>query len=83
MNSHSPYDDDAGLARRVVAPIRHFLDGGAHWSVYEISTEHILAARAARCLVFAKPEVIRVVWQYPPEWVSLPVQELLELSWQR
>jgi hypothetical protein len=40
-------------------------------------------ARGLRCLVFASPEVIRRVWDYPPDWRTLPDSALLALSWRR
>ena len=40
-------------------------------------------AHGARCLVFASPEVVRRVWDYPPDWRTVPDDALFALSWHR
>ncbi|GJG85974.1 hypothetical protein tb265_11550 [Gemmatimonadetes bacterium T265] len=38
-------------------------------------------ARGPRCLVFASPEAVRRVWDYPPDWRALPDDACYALSW--
>lgn len=79
-----PPQDDASLLKIPSAHVVRFstADGG-EWTVREVSADGIPAARGPRCLIFAKPGVLRVVWDYPAAWATLNPEELLALSWHR
>jgi hypothetical protein len=66
---------------------RTFAVAGVTWTVTERDGVGVPGnadgARGRRCLVFASPEVIRRVWDYPPDWRTLPDAALLALSWRR
>lgn len=46
------------------------------WTVREIDASHVPGARAARCLIFESPGLIRRLWSYPPDWRTLPDADL-------
>jgi hypothetical protein len=67
-------------------------DGGAvvfvdallvRWHVTERDARGDPGARAPRCLVFASPESIRRVWNFPAGWRDLDSAALAALSWGR
>ena len=62
----------------------HFLDNEAVlWTVTERDTHDLPGNRGARCLIFASPEAIRRVWEYPAAWRDLQTPGLIALSWSR
>ena len=57
---------------------------GTLWSVLERDVGPELPWRPAdHCLVFSCIATVRRVWNYPPDWRELPVEELMRLSWNR
>ena len=64
---------------------RTFAVGGVTWTVTERDGAGVPGngdgARGRRCLVFASPEAVRRVWDYPPDWRALPDAALFALSW--
>jgi len=64
---------------------RSFAVGGVAWTVTERDGAGVPGnadgARGRRCLVFASPEAVRRVWDYPPDWRALPDAALFALSW--
>jgi hypothetical protein len=54
-----------------------------HWTVVELDAGMVPGSRGARCLVFARQECIRRVWDFPGDWRTLDAAGLLELSWHR
>lgn len=65
------------LARRTVIDT----DTATAWVVTELDARGIPGARAAACLLFDGPAVVRRVWAYPPDWERLPDAALVALSW--
>ena len=53
------------------------------WTVVEIDGATVPGAHGARCLIFARPECIRRVWDYPSDWRALDADALMRLSWHR
>ncbi len=43
----------------------------AQWRVYEVSTESVPGAVAARCLIFDSEATVRRCWVYPDDWYTL------------
>ena len=50
------------------------------WTIRELDTRALNGARAARCLVFENHAMVRRVWNFPPDWASLPAEALLRLA---
>ena len=53
------------------------------WTVVELDAGMVPGSRGARCLIFARQECIRRVWDFPSDWRTLDAAGLLELSWHR
>jgi hypothetical protein len=69
---------------RVVGAIIDIVDvDGERWSVSERDCRDVPGARGARCLVFMSEYGFRRVWEFPPNWRTLSVAELMKLSWRR
>ena len=45
--------------------------GDDQWLIAEIDARHVPGGRADRCLVCQNEQVVRRLWEYPPEWYSL------------
>jgi hypothetical protein len=58
-------------------------DACLHWSVLEMDTRLVPGAHGAHCLVFARRDCIRRVWDYPVNWRTLDAVGLAALSWCR
>jgi hypothetical protein len=67
-----------GAWRRVVDA-----EAGAAWRVAELDTRGVPGARGPACLLFDGDRAVRRVWDYPPDWATLPDAALLALSWGR
>ena len=60
------------------------IDGSwQQWSVVEIDGAVVPGSHGARCLIFARPDCVRRVWDYPSDWRALDDEALLQLSWHR
>lgn len=69
---------------RAVAPARSFIMGdGTLWTVSEYAAGSAVAKDGGACLVFASPDVTRIVRCFPPDWRYLDADELFALSWNR
>ena len=53
------------------------------WTVQEIDCTETPGACKPRCLVFDAETMFRRVYDYPPEWATLPDAALVVLSWRR
>ena len=53
------------------------------WTVVEIDGTRVPGSHGRRCLIFARPECIRRVWDYPSDWRALDNDALMRLSWHR
>jgi hypothetical protein len=53
------------------------------WEVVEVDAAAVPGARGPRCLLFSRPDCIRRVWHYPPDWRTLGAVGLAALSWGR
>ena len=53
---------------------------GARWTVRERDASQQPGARSDHYLCFDSSESRRRVWQYPPDWRSLPDDQLLDLG---
>jgi hypothetical protein len=58
-------------------------DDGTHWRVTEHDGRAVPGSRGSRYLMFAGPEAIRRVWDFPPGWRDFLPPSLVELSWRR
>jgi hypothetical protein len=58
-------------------------DGWFEWVVFEADAAAVPGAHGARCLVFAREDCIRRVWDYPADWRTLDAEALAALSWHR
>jgi hypothetical protein len=63
------------------SPIRVINTEDAEWRVYEQVATYDRRRRPD--LVFESEGVIRRVRNYPPNWVDLTDEELLDVSWER
>jgi len=63
--------------------IRYFDGDSVEWSVVEVEAKGVPGARGPRCLLFARPDCIRRVWEYPATWRLLDAASLAKLSWHR
>ena len=50
---------------------RRVSSGDDHWIIAEVDARHVPGGRADRCLVCQNEQVVRRLWDYPPEWYSL------------
>jgi hypothetical protein len=77
-------DGDAARAQGPATPSRTFHDIlGRVWEVREEHAPSIPNPPAAHCLVFDCGIITRRVWEYPPDWRSLPDPELERVSRRR
>jgi hypothetical protein len=53
--------------------------GDDTWLVREMNSEHVPGARAAHCLICESNSVVRRLWTYPDDWLTLSDDELLSL----
>ena len=53
------------------------------WTVTEHDASDVPGKRGARCLIFASPDAVRRVWEYPAGWRDLLTPSLIALSWSR
>jgi hypothetical protein len=60
-------------------PTRDFEHDGQRWQVRELDASHVPGARSDRCLICESTEVIRRLWSYPNDWVTLDDQALFRL----
>jgi hypothetical protein len=60
-------------------PTRDFQYEGQRWQVRELDASHVPGARAERCLICESTEVIRRLWSYPNDWVTLDDEALWRL----
>ncbi|GJG85516.1 hypothetical protein tb265_06970 [Gemmatimonadetes bacterium T265] len=64
---------------------RTLTHAGVTWTVTERDGAGVPGnadgVRGLRCLVFASPEAVRRVWDYPPDWRALPDDACYALSW--
>jgi len=61
-----------------------FVDNdGVYWTVTERDATDLPGTRGPRCLIFASPEAIHRVWEFPAGWRDLSTQSLIALSWAR
>jgi hypothetical protein len=81
---HTP-DDHTPTADPTAREGRTFAVASVTWTVTERDGAGVPGnadgARGRRCLVFASPEAVRRVWDYPPDWRALPDAALFALSW--
>jgi hypothetical protein len=57
--------------------------GPVGWAIYKVWCGDMPGARAEWCLVFEAPTAVRRVYDFPPNWHTLPADALLALSWRR
>ena len=53
------------------------------WTVTERDAHDVPGKRGIRCLIFASPDAVRRVWEYPADWRDLLTPSLIALSWSR
>lgn len=53
--------------------------GDEMWTVREVSALSVPGARGARCLICESTSVVRRLWDYPANWMTLNDDELLKL----
>ena len=53
------------------------------WTVTERDAHDVPGKRGIRCLIFASPDAVRRVWDYPAGWRDLLTPSLIALSWSR
>jgi hypothetical protein len=56
-------------------------NGCLFWTVVELDGTSVPGSRGPRCLVFTRPDFMRRVWDYPPDWRTLGAAELAAVSW--
>ena len=62
----------------------NFLDNEhVPWTVTERDAHDVPGTRGIRCLIFASPDAVRRVWEYPAGWRDLLTPSLIALSWSR
>jgi hypothetical protein len=66
---------------RVADDVVEFHLDGVRWLVTEHSGDGVPGARGDRCLIFMSADMARRVWNYPPDWRTLPPAKLIALSW--
>ena len=64
-----------------VAFVQRTDDHVLHWSVVEVDAATVPGARGSHCLVFAREDCVRRVWDYPADCQSLDDEGLAALSW--
>ena len=50
---------------------RRVLSGHERWLIAEVDARAVPGARAERCLVCQSDQVVRRLWDYPPNWYTL------------
>ncbi|NUO63118.1 MAG: hypothetical protein HOQ11_00840 [Gemmatimonadaceae bacterium] len=58
---------------------RRVLSGHERWLIAEVDARAVPGARADRCLVCQSDQVVRRMWEYPPNWYSLSETALAAL----
>jgi hypothetical protein len=53
--------------------------GADRWSIREVDTDRLPGASGPRCLICESDDVVRRIWHYPENWLSLSDDELLSL----
>jgi hypothetical protein len=53
--------------------------GPNRWIIREVDTEMVPGAPGPRCLICESDVVVRRIWRYPDNWLSLSDDELLRL----
>jgi hypothetical protein len=72
-------EQPSDAAEREVVRRLHDDRTGGDWRVFERDARRIPGSRGPRCLYFDGEGVVRRVWQYPPDWLQLPADDLLGL----
>ena len=72
------------LPLRAEAPSREFEDAtGVEWTVREVDARGVPGAQGDCYLLFQSRAIWRRVWDYPSDWLTLPVPALEALGAQR
>ena len=53
--------------------------GADRWAIREVDTGALPGAPRPRCLICESDDVVRRIWRYPDDWLSLSDDELLRL----
>jgi hypothetical protein len=53
--------------------------GDHRWAVREVSANAVPGATAPRCLICESDDVVRRIWRYPDNWLSLSDEDLLRI----
>jgi hypothetical protein len=72
--------DGSRPLRTVGGSLRFVDEDGVDWTVTERDGHDVPGSRGPRCLIFASPEAVRRVWQFPQGWRDLLTASLIELS---
>jgi hypothetical protein len=49
------------------------------WTVREVNADAVPGAAASRCLICESDDVVRRIWTYPENWLSLSDDELIRI----
>ena len=60
--------------------MRDILGNGIRWHVHEANAAHVPGARRDRCLIFDSDGIVRRVWAYPSDWMTLTDDALWSLT---
>lgn len=55
-------------------------DDDRRWHVREVDARGVPGSRGPRCLIFENPEIIRRLWKYPSNWLTLSDDALLRVG---
>jgi len=53
--------------------------GADRWTIREIGTDTLPGASRPRCLICESDDVVRRIWRYPDNWLSLSDDELIRI----
>jgi hypothetical protein len=53
--------------------------GDETWTVREVDARHVPGTRGAQCLICESNAVVRRLWDYPDNWMSLTDDALMAL----
>ena len=78
---HDPNAKVWGLAPVLAARSLYAMDllHPGEWVVRELDTRAVPWASAPRCLVFENDDVVRRLWRYPSNWLTITDRALLAL----
>jgi hypothetical protein len=53
--------------------------GERRWTVREVNADSVPGAAAPRCLICESDDVVRRIWRYPENWLSLSDDDLMSI----